>query len=97
MRTYRKKNGFASVERVLNKMLPDTPLAMNLNNKEYMKILLRGKTLEERFAEIDSRQIRNRLVHTAMGPGSTSPRIRKIIRLPNLVESIVTLLQQAAS
>jgi len=98
MRTYRKKNGFASVERVLNKMLPDTPLAMNLNNKEYMKILLGGKTtLEERFAEIDSRQIRNRLVQTAIAPGTTCPRVRKIIRLPNLPKSIVVLLQRAAS
>jgi hypothetical protein len=98
MRTYRKKNGFAFVERVLIKMLPDTPLAMNLNNKEYMKILLRGKTtLEERFAEIDSRRIRKHLVHTAIATGPTCPRVRKIIRLPNLPESIVTLLQQAAS
>jgi len=98
MRTYRKKNGFASVERVLNKMLSDTPLAVNLNNKEYMKILLGGKaTLAERFAEIDSREIRSRLAQTAVAVGTTSPRLRKIIRLPNLPESIVVLLQRAAS
>ena len=43
MRSFRKKNGFNSVERVLKTMLPDTPLAMNLTNTEYMKILLAGK------------------------------------------------------
>ena len=98
MRAYRKKNGFASVERVLEKMLPDTPLAMNLNNAEYTKILLGGKTtLAERFAEIDSREIHNRLVHATTTTGSISPRTRKIIRLPNLPESIVTLLQRSVS
>lgn len=97
MRTYRKKNGFASVERVLATMLPDTPLAMNLNNKEYMKILLDGKTLDKRFAEIDSRQIRKHLVLTAIATVSPSPRVGKIIRLPNLPRSIVALLQRAAS
>jgi len=98
MRTYRKKNGFASVEKVLNKMLPDTPLAMNLNNEEYMQILLAGKaTLEQRFAEIDSLEIRNRLDNTPTAKGSACPQMKKIIRLPDLPKTIVTLLQQAAS
>ena len=62
MRGYRKKNGFSSVEKVLKTMLPDTPLAMNLKNREYMQILLAGKkTLEERFAEIDSKEVRHAL------------------------------------
>jgi len=55
MRGYRKKNVFNSVERVIKKMLPDVPLTMNLKNQEYMQIILAGKkTLEERFAEVDS-------------------------------------------
>ena len=98
MRTYRKKNGFASVEKVLQKMSTNTPLVMNLNNKEYMKILLVGKTtLEERFAEVDSREIRKRLLSETMITGSACPQIRKIIRLPQLPKTIVNLLQKAAS
>ena len=98
MRTYRKKNGFASVEKVLQNMSADTPLVMNLNNEEYMKILLAGKaTLEERFAEVDSREIRERLVRETMITGSACPQIRKIIRLPQLPKAIVKLLQQSAS
>ena len=98
MRTYRKKNGFASVEKVLQSMAADTPLVMNLNNKEYMKILLAGKTtLEERFAEVDAREIRERMVRESMISGSACPRIKKIIRLPQLPKAIVTLLQQLAS
>ena len=98
MRTYRKRNGFASVEKVLRSMSADTPLVMNLNNAEYMKILLAGKTtLEERFAEVDAREIRERMVRESMISGSACPRIRKIIRLPQLPKAIVTLLQQSAS
>ena len=57
MRGYRKKNGFNSVARVIKTMLPDTPLTMNLKNQDYMQIILAGKkTLEERFAEVDSKR-----------------------------------------
>ena len=98
MRSYRKKNGFASVEKVLTKMLPDTPLAMNLNNEQYMQILLGGKkTLEERFAEIDSADVRNGLAQSANATNSVCPQLRRIIRLPDLPNTIVSLLQQAAS
>ena len=98
MRTYRKKNGFASVEKILQSMTVDTPLVMNLNNEEYMKILLAGRpTLEERFAEVDAREIRERMVRETVINGSVCPRIRKIIRLPQLPKAIVQLLQQSAS
>ncbi len=98
MRTYRKKNGFASVEKVLQNMSADTPLVMNLNNEEYMKILPAGEaTLKDRFAEVDSREIRERLVRETMRTGSACPQIRKIIRLPQLPKAIVKLLQQSAS
>ena len=98
MRGYRKKNGFNSVERVLKTMLPDTPLTMNLKNSEYMKILLAGKkTLEERFAEIDSKEVRRRLEESKNGTGTTYPQLKKIIRIPDLPKSIVSLLEQTAS
>ena len=35
MRTYRKKNGFQAVARILKAMLKDTPLVMNLRNKDF--------------------------------------------------------------
>ena len=53
MRSFRKRNGFNAMERIIKTMLAATPLVMNLENKDYMQILLAGKkTLEERFAEI---------------------------------------------
>ena len=98
MRTYRKKNGFNSMERVLKTMLPDTPLTMNLKNSEYMKILLAGKkTLEQRFAEIDAKEVRRRLEESRNGASMMHPQVKKIIRIPDLPKSIVSLLEQTAS
>ena len=55
MRTYRKKNGFQAMERALKAMLKDTPLVMNLRNKDFMDILLSGKKdLAQRFADVDA-------------------------------------------
>lgn len=98
MRGYRKKNGFNSVERILKTMLPDTPLTMNLKNQEYLQIILAGKkTLEERFSEIDSKEVRCGLEQTRVEMSTMHPEIKKIIRIPNLPKSIVSLLEQAAS
>ena len=98
MRGYRKKNGFNSVERVIKTMLPDTPLTMNLKNKEYMQIILAGKeTLEERFAEIDSKEVLLGLAQSRVEISTMHPEIKKIIRTPNLPKAVVTLLEKAAS
>ena len=98
MRSFRKKNGFNSVERVLKTMLPDTPLTMNLKNQDYMKILLAGKeTLEERFAETDSNEVRRRLEESRNLTSAMHPQLKKLIRIPELPKSIVALLEQTAS
>jgi len=61
-RGYRKKTGNGSLGKILRSMLANTPLVKNLKNKNYMKILLNGKSkLEDLFAEIDAAQIRNEL------------------------------------
>ena len=98
MRGYRKKNGFNSVERVIKTMLPDTPLTMNLKNQEYMQIILAGKkTLEKRFAEIDSKDVRCGLQQSRVEISTMHPGIKKIIRIANLPKLVVSLLEQAAS
>ena len=98
MRGYRKKNGFNSVERVIKTMLPDTPLTMNLKNKEYMQIILAGReTLEERFAEIDSKEVRLGLAQSRVEISTVYPGIKKILRRPDLPKLVVSLLEQAAS
>lgn len=55
-RHLRKKSGNISVKRALTAMLPGTVLVKNLENEEYLELILDGASkLEERFAQIDSR------------------------------------------
>jgi len=54
-RLLRKKGGNISVKRSLTAMLPGTVLIKNLDNEEYLELLLDGTSgLEERFAQVDS-------------------------------------------
>ena len=54
-RLLRKKGGNISVKRSLTAMLPGTVLIKNLDNEEYLALLLDGTSgLEERFAQVDS-------------------------------------------
>jgi hypothetical protein len=54
-RLLRKKSGKISVKRSLTAMLPGTVLVKNLEDEEYLELLLDGTSgLEERFAQIDS-------------------------------------------
>ena len=58
-RGHPRKTSDDSMNRVRYAMLVDTPPVKNLENPEYMKILLKGKgCLEELFAEIDSTRYR---------------------------------------
>jgi len=98
MRSFRKRNGFNAVEKIIKTMLSDTPLVMNLKNKDYMNILLDGKeTLEERFAEIDAKNVREELEKSRSEMSMIPPKIKKIIRMPRLPKSIVALLSRKAS
>lgn len=52
-RGFRRKTGNNSMHRAIQTMLADTPLVKNLDNADYMEILLDGKEdLEHLFAEI---------------------------------------------
>jgi hypothetical protein len=43
-------------------MFADTPLVKNLGNPDYMKIMLAGKkSLEEKFAEIDPKEVMKKM------------------------------------
>src|SRR3989337_1156623 len=58
----RRKTGNNSSNLMLQNMLAQTPLVRNLQNPEYMKIVLDGKTaIEEVFAEIEITRLREEL------------------------------------
>jgi hypothetical protein len=84
-RDCRHKSGCHSLGRTLRTLLADTPLVKNLQNPEYVKILLNGQpTLETLFAQIDPATVRQELAQ-AQQNSERVPRAFKqfIARLPN--------------
>ena len=93
-RLFLRKNGITSLSNVLNTMLADVPLIRNLENTDYMAILLNGKaTLEERFAEIDSEKIRKEIQKNCNHNKKLPKKIENIINhvdFPNLFYSLTS-------
>ena len=98
MRTYRKKNGFQAMERVLKSMLKDTPLVMNLRNKDFMEILLNGKRdLAQRFADVDAEIVRRQMRRSTGTEYTISARMKRIVSAPTFPESLTSLIGKKAS
>jgi hypothetical protein len=88
-RGYRRKTGNNSMHRALKSMLADTPLVKNLDNPEYMALLLDGKAgLEELFAQMGptlfAGEVQSQADTTRILPG-----FRKIINLPTLPDHLL--------
>jgi len=81
----------------LRTMLADTPLVKNLENKDYLEILLNGNaTLEERFSEIDVNTVREELNKSQERSERIPTVIRRLIKKPDLPQIITDLFQKAA-
>ena len=96
-RVNRKRSGMKCLTKTLKYILSDTPLVKNLDNPEYVEILLDGcKTLEERFAKIDSNMVIKK-IKAEQGKYRMNPKMKKMIQLPDLPERLTMLLstQQA--
>lgn len=90
-RGHRRKTGDDSMNRVLHTMLADTPLVKNLENPEYMKMLLNGKgCLEELFAEIDSTRYIEAL-KAKMDVDQILPGFRRMIKEPALPDKVIRM------
>ncbi len=98
MRTYRKKNGFQAMERALKAMLKDTPLVMNLRNKDFMDILLDGKkSLAQRFADVDAEIVRRQMKKSTGNECPVSAKLKRIVSAPTFPESLTPLMGKKAS
>jgi len=87
----RRKTGNNSMQRILKNMLVDTPLVKNLDNPDYMAVLLNGKAdLEELFAHIGPISLESE-IKSQSGIDRILPGFRKIIRLPGLPEYLLRL------
>jgi hypothetical protein len=79
-RDCRHKTGCHSLGRSLRSMLPDTPLVKNLQNPEYLKILLDGQpSLEALFAQIDPLTVRQELTKAQQTPEHVPRALQRFI------------------
>ncbi len=96
-RGHRRKTGNNSMSRTLQAMLADTPLVKNLDNPEYVKILLNGKAdLEELFAEIAS------MPETTADESETDtdrilPGFKTLIKMSTLPNQVARLFREQAN
>jgi hypothetical protein len=94
-RRYRKKSGLNCREKTINAMLADTPLVKNLENENYLSILLAGKSsLEERFAEIDANEVRDWMLKLQNDSVPVSSKMKKLIKFSELPESLLSVFEQ---
>jgi len=92
-RRNRKRSGTLSLNKTLKSMLSDTPLVKNLDNPDYVTIILDGcSTLEERFAKIDSSLVVDKLKAEQKKQQRISPEMKKIVRRADLPERLTSLL-----
>jgi hypothetical protein len=91
-RKNRKKSGTGSLNKTLKTILADTPLVKNLENKDYLRIILDDcHSLEERFEKIDSELVLRELKRAQQSSEGISPEMKKIIREPNLPKKITEI------
>jgi hypothetical protein len=91
-RRYRKKSGTKALSKTLKAILSDTPLVKNLENPEYLKILLDGATtLEERFSQIDSRLVHQQLSRQTTPSERVPRKIKPLVKLPDLPDRLVAV------
>jgi len=96
-RGQRRKTGNNSMTRTLQTMLADTPLVKNLDNPEYVKLLLNGKAnLEELFAELAAMPCTN-ADESQADTDRILPGFRALINLPTLPNKLVQLFSKQQS
>ncbi len=97
-RGYRKRTGTSNLSKTLKAMLADTPLVKNLENDEYLKIILNGcNSLEERFAQIDAKLVVKELRKAKKELEKLPLDMRKMVMKPDLPKKMATLFAKLAS
>lgn len=97
-RAHRRKTGNAASSRMLRTMLAETPLVRNIQNPNYMKILLNGKnTLEAVFAEIDIDTLRKEFRKAQSDPDKIPAKLKALIAMPDYPGKLVEMIRKAAA
>jgi hypothetical protein len=91
----RRRSGHNALGRFLQTMIADTPLVKNLDNPDYLKVLLNGQpSLEACFAQIDTETVRQELEAAQSWLDKVPQKIRKLIADPNFADSLCGLFRK---
>ncbi len=93
-----RKTGNNSIGKTIRAMIADTPLVKNLENPDYMKIILgEKKTLEEVFALIDTAEVGQILKKSRITDDKIPQKIKEIIVKKDLPERILNSFKKRLS
>lgn len=85
----RRKTGTSSLSKALKSMLANTPLVKNLSIPAYREIILAGKSvLAERFADIDTRSVREALKQEDENSRKYPKGMARVFKIPHLPEKL---------
>ena len=92
-RAHRRTPGNNSMCKKLQTMFADTPLVKNLGNPDYMKVMLAGKkSLEEKFAEIDPKEVMKKLQKTENVENKIPRKIKLFVRQKETMSKLLYLI-----
>ena len=81
---------------MLRTMLAETPLVKNLQNLDYMKILLKEKaSLAEVFAEIEIETLREEFRKAQSSPEKIPTKIKRLIAMPDYPEKLMKMIERS--
>ena len=97
-RSHRKRSGNHALTKTLKTMIAQTPLVKNLDNPQYMEIILNGKvSLAERFAEIDIIQVRKAHTEAQISTQRYPRRMAEVFKIPHLPRKLVKTMPKRAA
>lgn len=92
---HRRRTGNDSMKAKLKAMKANTVLVKNLENKQYMDMLLNGKnSLEEVFAEIDVEEVRAEMTRDSDDEERVPAQVRRMIKQENFPSEMVKSLKK---
>lgn len=91
-RSYRRATGNNSMRKKLQSIIADAPLIKNLDNLEYMDVVLNGKqSLEEALADISHQQVMRKRDETNNDEAKTPRKVLSLIRQKETMQKLLYL------
>jgi hypothetical protein len=92
-RSYRRATGNNSMRKKLQSMIADTPLVKNLDNPEYMDIILNSKeSLEDAFADISQQEVMRKMQDAKKDETKIPRKVLFLIRQKETMQKLLYLI-----